>query len=131
MVEASFAGALGIGLGGRTVYAHGEEMRPQLGLPGSQDLRAAVRLSRRVQTGTVVVAVGYRLLRAVLSRRRRLSFSRTAASSAQCQGRVRYRLHRWLGHRGGGSARRCALVRTSAPVWRTYVGAWCQFVVVG
>ncbi len=72
VVEASFAGALGIGLGGRTVYAHGEEMRPQLGsgpAPGSQDLRAAVRLSRRVQTGTVVVAVGYRLLRAVLSRR--------------------------------------------------------------
>jgi len=72
VVEASFAGALGIGLGGRTVYAHGEEMRPQLGsgpAPGSQDLRAAVRLSRRMQTGTVVVAVGYRLLRAVFSRR--------------------------------------------------------------
>ncbi|MBD0022553.1 cobalamin biosynthesis protein [Gordonia pseudamarae] len=72
VVEASFAGALGIGLGGRTVYAHGVEMRPELGrghAPGPVDLRAAVRLSRRVQTGAVAVAVGYRVVRAVFSRR--------------------------------------------------------------
>ncbi len=72
VVEASFAGALGIGLGGRTVYAHGVEMRPQLGsgpAPTSADLREAVRLSRRVQSGAVAVGVGYRLLRRGLSRR--------------------------------------------------------------
>lgn len=60
VVEAAFAGALGISLGGRTVYAHGAEDRPQLGdgpAPLAADLRAAVRLSRRVQVVSAVLAV--------------------------------------------------------------------------
>ncbi|MFT4043458.1 MAG: cobalamin biosynthesis protein [Gordonia sp. (in: high G+C Gram-positive bacteria)] len=60
VVEASFAGALGVRLGGRTVYAHGAEERPALGdgnPPGFVDLAAAVRLSRRVQIGAVILAV--------------------------------------------------------------------------
>lgn len=58
VVEAAFAGALGTGLGGLTVYPHGVEDRPRLGdgpPPTVDDLRRAVALSRRVQT---VVAVG-------------------------------------------------------------------------
>ena len=50
-VEAAAAGALGVGLGGRTVYAHGAEDRPRLGdgpPPGPGDLRRAARLSRLV-----------------------------------------------------------------------------------
>lgn len=60
-VEASFAGALGVRLGGRTVYPHAVEMRPELGsgpAPGLDDLRAAVRLSRRVQASAVLIAAG-------------------------------------------------------------------------
>ncbi len=64
VVEAAFAGALGIELGGRTVYPHGVEDRPRLGdgrAPTAADLRAAAALSRKVQ---VVVAVAAVLLRA-------------------------------------------------------------------
>ena len=60
VVEASFAGALGVALGGRTVYPHGVEQRPVLGsghAPELADLRAAVRLSRRVQWSAAAVAV--------------------------------------------------------------------------
>ncbi len=61
VVEASMAGALGVGLGGPTVYAHGVEQRPTLGVghaPQSVDLRAALALSRRTQTAAVVVVAG-------------------------------------------------------------------------
>jgi adenosylcobinamide-phosphate synthase len=50
-VEAATAGALGVGLGGRTVYAHGVEERPRLGRgrpPEPADLERAARLSRWV-----------------------------------------------------------------------------------
>ena len=60
VVEAAFAGALGISLGGRTVYPHGVEERPVLGdgpAPRAAELRAAVRLSRRVQIASGVLAV--------------------------------------------------------------------------
>ncbi|MGW6626053.1 cobalamin biosynthesis protein [Nocardia sp. NPDC055002] len=59
VVEASMAGALGIGLGGRTQYRHGTELRPTLGdgpTPTAGDLRRAVRMSGAVQVGAVVVA---------------------------------------------------------------------------
>ncbi|MFC9477103.1 cobalamin biosynthesis protein [Nocardia sp. NPDC056952] len=59
VVEASMAGALGIGLGGRTQYRHGTELRPTLGdgpIPTAADLRRAVRMSGAVQVGAVVVA---------------------------------------------------------------------------
>jgi adenosylcobinamide-phosphate synthase len=61
VVEASFAGALGVRLGGPTQYAHRLEIRPTLGdgaPPGPADLRASVRLSRAVQALAVVCAVG-------------------------------------------------------------------------
>ncbi|MGJ0120771.1 cobalamin biosynthesis protein [Williamsia sp. MIQD14] len=59
VVESSFAGALGIGLGGTTVYRHRVEERPRLGTgpaPDVADLRRAITLSRRVQTLAVVLA---------------------------------------------------------------------------
>ncbi len=60
VVEAAFAGALGVRLGGPTQYRHELEIRPTLGdgtSPGVSDLRRAVRLSRLVQCGALVVAV--------------------------------------------------------------------------
>ena len=59
-VEASAAGALGVTLGGRTVYGHGTEERPRLGdgpPPGPADLRRAAELSRLVGAAAVVLAV--------------------------------------------------------------------------
>jgi adenosylcobinamide-phosphate synthase len=60
-VEAAAAGALGVGLGGRTVYAHGVEERPRLGSgppPAPDDLRRAAHLSRLVGAASAVLAVG-------------------------------------------------------------------------
>ncbi|WP_445165766.1 cobalamin biosynthesis protein [Mycolicibacterium sp. Dal123E01] len=60
VVEATFAGALGVRLGGPTQYHHQLEIRPTLGdghIPGVDDLRRAVRLSRAVQVAAAVVAV--------------------------------------------------------------------------
>ena len=60
VAEASFAGALGVHLGGPTQYAHELEIRPTLGdgrVPEVADLARAVRLSRAVQVAAVVVAV--------------------------------------------------------------------------
>ncbi|WP_018686298.1 cobalamin biosynthesis protein [Actinokineospora enzanensis] len=59
-VEAAFAGALEISLGGRTVYPYGVEIRPVLGDgddPSPVDVRRAVRLSRLVAHLTTGVAV--------------------------------------------------------------------------
>lgn len=61
VVEASFAGALGVRLGGPTQYAYRLEIRPTLGdghPPSTADLRGAVRLSRRVQALAAAFAVG-------------------------------------------------------------------------
>ncbi|MGU3294016.1 cobalamin biosynthesis protein [Williamsia sp. M5A3_1d] len=61
VVESSFAGALGIGLGGTTVYRHRVEERPRLGdgpAPEVADLRRAITLSRRVQLVSAVLAAG-------------------------------------------------------------------------
>ena len=60
VVEAAFAGALGVRLGGPTQYAHDLEIRPTLGdgrAPEVPDLARAVRLSRIVQAAAAVVAV--------------------------------------------------------------------------
>jgi adenosylcobinamide-phosphate synthase len=60
VAEASFAGALGVQLGGPTQYAHRLEMRPTLGdgpPPRAADLRRGVRLSRAVQALATVAAV--------------------------------------------------------------------------
>lgn len=61
VVEAAFAGALGIRLGGPTRYPHGLQIRPTLGggpVPEVDDLRRAVRLSQIVQTAAAALAVG-------------------------------------------------------------------------
>lgn len=65
VVEAAFAGALGVRLGGPTQYHHELQIRPTLGdgrLPTVADLRRAVVLSRVVQAGAAVFAgvVAYR-----------------------------------------------------------------------
>jgi adenosylcobinamide-phosphate synthase len=60
VVEAAFAGALGVRLGGPTQYAHELEIRPTLGdgrPPEVSDLARAVRLSRIVQAATVAVCL--------------------------------------------------------------------------
>ena len=60
VVEAAFAGALGVRLGGPTQYGYQLEIRPTLGdgpPPGPDDLRRAVRRSRLVQFGALVLAV--------------------------------------------------------------------------
>ena len=63
VVEAAFAGALGVRLGGPTQYRHELQIRPTLGdgrPPEVADLRRAVRLSRVVQAAAragVAVAV--------------------------------------------------------------------------
>ncbi|MHA7127169.1 cobalamin biosynthesis protein CobD/CbiB [Janibacter indicus] len=64
-VEAGFAAALGLRLGGRTVYASGAEDRVVMGsgpAPAVADLPRAVLLARRVGVVTLVAVVGARLL---------------------------------------------------------------------
>lgn len=59
VVEATFAGALGVRLGGPTQYQYELQIRPALGdglSPAVPDIRRAVRLSRAVQAATLVVA---------------------------------------------------------------------------
>lgn len=59
VVEAAFAGALGVRLGGPTQYRHELEIRPTLGdgrEPTVTDLRRAVMLSSLVQAGAAVLA---------------------------------------------------------------------------
>ncbi|QRY44810.1 cobalamin biosynthesis protein [Mycolicibacterium boenickei] len=60
VAEASFAGALGVRLGGPTQYAHQLEIRPTLGdgrIPEVADVARTVRLSRAVQASAAAVAV--------------------------------------------------------------------------
>lgn len=59
VVEAAFAGALRVRLGGPTQYRHELQIRPTLGdghPPTVADLRRAVTLSRTVQAGAAVLA---------------------------------------------------------------------------
>jgi adenosylcobinamide-phosphate synthase len=59
VVEAAFAGALGVRLGGPTHYHHELQIRPTLGegpQPTVADLRRAVALSRAVQVAAVLFA---------------------------------------------------------------------------
>lgn len=59
-VEATAAAALGVSLGGRTVYAHGVEQRPVMGrgpAPTTVTVGDAVALSRDTQIASTAVAV--------------------------------------------------------------------------
>jgi len=59
VVEAAFAGALGVRLGGRNHYPHGTEDRVRLGhgpAPAAYDIGRAVALSRRVGLAAVLLA---------------------------------------------------------------------------
>jgi len=59
-VEAAFAGALGISLGGTTVYPYGVSERPVLGTgpaPLAADVVRARRLARRVQLASLVAVM--------------------------------------------------------------------------
>ena len=61
VVEAAFAGALGVQLGGPTQYHYELQIRPVLGAgppPTITDLRRAVRLSRAVQAAAALALVG-------------------------------------------------------------------------
>lgn len=61
VVEASAAGALGLQLGGKTVYLSGVEMRPVLGsgrAPAVADVRRAAELSKRVQNIVALSCAG-------------------------------------------------------------------------
>ena len=61
VVEAAFAGALGVTLGGRNVYGGAEEDRGELGFgppPRPSDLARANRLAFAVSAGAAVVSVG-------------------------------------------------------------------------
>ena len=60
VVEAAFAGALDVCLGGPTQYLHELQIRPALGdgpAPSVADLRRAVALSRAVQAAAALLAV--------------------------------------------------------------------------
>ena len=60
--EAAFAGALGIRLGGPTVYAYGPSLRPWLGDgpdPTAADVRRAARLSRNVTLVAGLLCVAF------------------------------------------------------------------------
>ena len=84
VVEAAFAGALGVRLGGRNRYAHGTEDRVVLGdgpPPDRADIERAVRLADAVGTGAVVVAVLVAWRR--LARRRAGNGPGTTAPSAR------------------------------------------------
>ncbi|MFJ5830518.1 cobalamin biosynthesis protein [Streptomyces sp. NPDC093089] len=72
-VEASFAGALGVRLGGTLAYGGRVEHRPVLNGEGRAvevaDIERAVRLSRRVTRLTLAACVGGRLIVSALKRR--------------------------------------------------------------
>lgn len=60
-IEAAFAGALGVQLGGANAYAGQAEDRGVLGdgpPPAASDVRRALRLARRVQRAALLVCVG-------------------------------------------------------------------------
>lgn len=96
VVEAAFAGGLGVRLGGRNVYRGMIEDRGQLGdgrVPEPADIDRAVRLSAAVSAAAATLAVGCRLLVLYLGARRRHRAHRLAGGSDGCDlGRSRRRV---------------------------------------
>lgn len=87
-MEAAFAGALGVQLGGPLHYGPRLEDRPTLGdgrAPDAAALRGAVRLSQAVTALSVVGAVGLRLALAAPARRRARRVLAAAAKAAQAE----------------------------------------------
>lgn len=73
-VEAAFAGALGLRLGGETVYPGRVEQRPRLGDgrdPDVHDVTRARSLARRVDLAAVLVTAGLQIAATRARRRRR------------------------------------------------------------
>ncbi|MFE7132923.1 cobalamin biosynthesis protein [Streptomyces sp. NPDC057638] len=85
-VEAAFAGALGVRLGGTLAYGGRVEHRPVLHAGGrpvtTADIDRAARLSRRVTLGALAVSVGGRLLVARLAKAVQTARAGTAAQKA-------------------------------------------------
>jgi adenosylcobinamide-phosphate synthase len=72
VIEAAFAGALGVRLGGPTTYRGVTEDRPQIGdgrTPDAADIAEAVALSHEITTALVALLVGYGVARLVPRRR--------------------------------------------------------------
>jgi len=79
-IEAAFAGALGLRLGGQLAYAGAVEHRPQLGdgaAPGTNDIHRAARLSLAVGTAAALIAA------AAASARTAAALIAAAAASAR------------------------------------------------
>jgi adenosylcobinamide-phosphate synthase len=73
VVEAAFAGALGVQLGGPTQYQYELQIRPTLGegaLPSVADLHRAVLLSRAVQSAALCLVLSPATTRAIAAARR-------------------------------------------------------------
>ncbi len=72
-IESAFAGALGVRLGGQTIYGYGAEERPVLGegrTPDSGDVTRSVELSRVIGTATAAVSAVASVAISWLRRRR-------------------------------------------------------------
>ena len=119
--EAAMAGALGVRLGGRNVYAGRVEHRPILGRgaqPVADDIRRAARLSGTVAAAAVTLAVGYPLWRAcrrslrpsadlaVVAREKRGTRGRIGHHNCKIGGGWAARGRGWAGVDGAGTAGR-------------------------
>ncbi|MBV9143059.1 MAG: cobalamin biosynthesis protein [Pseudonocardiales bacterium] len=104
-VEAAFAGALEVRLGGRTVYPHGTEQRPVLGhgrTPDAGDLIRGVELSRLIGLAAAALCAA---LATVTQRPYR---SASVASGGSCGSAVS------SGSAGGSSSRRQSVASRQA-----------------
>lgn len=118
-VEAGFAAALGVRLGGRTVYASGAEDRVVMGhgpAPTTADLPRAVALARRV--GVIALAAAVLVRQAVLRRtltQRSSPRPPRASTPARPPPRAAGGRRRPPGRRGSGRRRawpRCSCLRS-------------------
>ena len=85
-VEAAFAGALGLRLGGPSAYAGVTELRPTLGdgrAPTAADVHSATRLSLAVGTAAAVTCAALRT--AVIALRTAVAAPRTAAAGRRAR----------------------------------------------